>query len=73
MARLEVIPQAAPEYHISYTYITWLLDVPWLKFTEDRLDCQEAAKVLDADHYGLEDVKERILEFLAVLQLQQKR
>ena len=69
MARLEVIPQAAPEYHISYTYITWLLDVPWLKFTEDRLDCQEAAKVLDADHYGLEDVKERILEFLAVLQL----
>ena len=69
MARLEVIPQAAPEYHISYTYITWLLDVPWLKFTEDRLDCLEAAKVLDADHYGLEDVKERILEFLAVLQL----
>ncbi len=69
VARLEVIPQAAPEYHISYTYVNWLLDVPWLKFTEDRLDCVEAARVLDADHYGLEDVKARILEFLAVLQL----
>ncbi len=69
MARLEVIPQAAPEYHIAYTYLTWLLDVPWLKFTEDRLDCNAAAGVLDEDHYGLEDVKERILEFMAVLQL----
>ena len=69
LARLEVIPQAAPEYHISYTYINWLLDLPWLVFTEDRLDCVEAEKVLEADHYGLEDVKQRILEFLAVLQL----
>ena len=69
LARLEVIPQAAPEYHISYTYINWLLDLPWLVFTEDRLDCAEAEKVLEADHYGLEDVKQRILEFLAVLQL----
>lgn len=69
MARLEVIPQAAPEYHIAYTYLTWLLDVPWLKFTDDRLDCKAADKVLDDDHYGLEDVKERILEFMAVLQL----
>ena len=69
LSRLEVIPQAAPEYHISYTYINWLLDLPWCVFTEDRLDCAEAQKVLDADHYGLEDVKKRILEFLAVLQL----
>lgn len=69
LSRLEVIPQAAPEYHISYTYINWLLDLPWCVFTEDRLDCTEAQKVLDADHYGLEDVKKRILEFLAVLQL----
>ena len=69
LSRLELIPQAAPEYHISYTYINWLLDVPWLNCTDDRLDCKEAARVLDADHYGLEDVKERILEFLAVLQL----
>ena len=69
LSRLELIPQAAPEYHISYTYINWLLDVPWLTCTDDRLDCNEAARVLDADHYGLKDVKERILEFLAVLQL----
>lgn len=69
LSRLEVIPQAAPEYHIAYTYINWLLDLPWCVFTEDRLDCAEAEKVLDADHYGLEDVKQRILEFLAVLQL----
>ena len=69
LARLEVIPQAAPEYHISYTYINWLLDLPWRVFTDDRLDCVEAEKVLEADHYGLEDVKQRILEFLAVLQL----
>ena len=69
LSRLEVIPQAAPEYHIAYTYLNWLLDVPWLKFTEDRLDCAEAERVLEADHYGLRDVKERILEFLAVLQL----
>ncbi len=71
LSRLEVIPQAAPEYHISYTYINWLLDLPWCVFTEDRLDCAEAQKVLDADHYGLEDVKKRILEFLAVLQLKE--
>ncbi len=69
LARLEVIPQAAPEYHIAYTYLNWLLDVPWLKFTDDRLNCAEACRVLEADHYGLKDVKERILEFLAVLQL----
>ncbi len=73
LARLEIIPQAAPEYHIAYTYICWLLDVPWLECSEDRLDVEQAAKVLDADHYGLEDVKERILEFLAVLQLKPDR
>lgn len=73
LARLEIIPQAAPEYHISYTYINWILDLPWSEYTEDKLDVAAAAKILDADHYGLEDVKERILEFLAVLQLQQNR
>ncbi|MCI5779052.1 MAG: endopeptidase La [Lentisphaeria bacterium] len=66
--RLELIPQNAPEYHISYNYISWLLDVPWLKFSEDRLDCREAEKILEADHFGLTDVKVRILEFLAVMQ-----
>ena len=69
LSRLELIPPSAPEYHISYTYINWLLDVPWLTCSRDSLDCNAAEKILDADHYGLEDVKARILEFLAVLQL----
>ena len=69
--RLECIPTSAPEYHISYSYVNWLLDIPWNKYTEDRLDCAVARKVLEEDHYGLEDVKDRILEFLAVLQLRQ--
>ncbi|MBQ7206695.1 MAG: endopeptidase La [Lentisphaeria bacterium] len=69
MERLPLIPQASPEYNISYTYLNWLLDIPWRIFTEDRLDCAAASDVLEADHYGLEDVKKRILEFLAVLQL----
>ncbi|MBR1950964.1 MAG: endopeptidase La [Lentisphaeria bacterium] len=71
LGRLELIPQASPEYNISYTYLNWLLDIPWCIYTEDRLDFAAAAEVLEADHYGLEDVKKRILEFLAVLQLKQ--
>lgn len=71
MKRLEMTPPNAPEYHIAYTYLNWLLDIPWYVLTEDRLDAAEAQKVLDEDHYGLEDVKKRILEFLAVLQLRQ--
>jgi ATP-dependent Lon protease len=73
LERLEIIPQAAPEYHVAYNYICWLLDVPWLECSEDRLDIGQAARVLDADHYGLKDVKERILEFLSVLQLKSDR
>ena len=61
--RLEMIPQAAAEYNIAYTYIDWILSVPWNQFTEDRLDIAEAKKILDRDHYGLKDIKERILEF----------
>ena len=71
LGRMELIPQASPEYNISYTYLNWLLDIPWCVYTEDRLDCAAAAEVLEEDHYGLEDVKKRILEFLAVLQLKQ--
>lgn len=66
--RLELIPQNAPEYHISYNYISWLLNVPWQKFSQDSLDCKNAEKILEADHFGLNDVKVRILEFLAVMQ-----
>ncbi len=73
LSRLELIPQAAPEYHISYSYINWILDLPWQEETEDTLDVAQASRILDADHYGLEDVKERILEFLSVLQLQKDR
>lgn len=71
--RLDMIPQASGEYNIAYTYIDWLLSVPWNEFTEDRLDVKEAAEILDNDHYGLKDVKERILEFLSVLQLKKNR
>ena len=71
--RLEMIPQAAAEYNIAYTYIDWILSVPWNQFSEDRLDIVEAKKILDRDHYGLKDIKERILEFLAVLQMKNNR
>ena len=67
--RLEIMPQAASEYHVSYNYVDWLLSVPWNEFTEDRNDIKKARKILDKDHFGLKDVKERILEFLAVLQM----
>ena len=71
--RLDMIPQASGEYNIAYTYIDWLLSVPWNEYTEDRLDVNEAARILDEDHYGLQDVKERILEYLSVLQLKKNR
>ncbi|MDD5697349.1 MAG: endopeptidase La [Victivallaceae bacterium] len=73
LERLAVIPQASPEYHVAFNYIDWLVSVPWLIYSEDRLDVGAAAKILDHDHYGLEDVKERILEFIAVLQLKNDR
>lgn len=73
LSRLEVIPQMSPEYHIAYNYVDTILSVPWNKYSEDRLDVKEAARILDEDHYGLQDVKERILEFLSVLQLNQCR
>ena len=71
LERLELLPQNAPEYHISYNYINTMLDIPWQITTEDRLDCRTAAKILDADHFGLEDVKVRILEFLSVMERRQ--
>jgi len=73
LSRLEIIPQAAPEYHIAYGYIMWLLDVPWSEASLDTLALENAARILDEDHYGLEEVKDRILEFLAVLQLKPDR
>jgi len=73
MERLELIPQASSEYHVAYTYLDWLLSLPWNDYSEDRIDVEQAAKILEHDHYGLKDVKERILEFLAVLQLKKDK
>jgi ATP-dependent Lon protease len=67
--RLARMPQASPEYQMLRTYMDWLLDVPWSVTTEDRLDPVEARRVLDEDHYDLDKVKERIVEYLAVRKL----
>src|SRR5687767_7021518 len=69
LKRLEKLPAAAPDYHVIRTYLDYILELPWRKSSEDKLDLIEARKILDEDHYGLEDVKERILEFLAVIKL----
>jgi ATP-dependent Lon protease len=67
--RLERMTPASPEYQMLRTYIDWILDIPWDKPTEDRLDPVEARRVLDEDHYDLDKVKERIVEYLAVRKL----
>ena len=64
--RLTRMPQAAAEYTVTRTYIDWLVSLPWNKRTDVELDIQKAKDVLDADHYGLEKIKDRILEYLAV-------
>ncbi|HAE43103.1 MAG TPA: endopeptidase La [Clostridiales bacterium] len=67
--RLMKINMSSPEAGVIRTYLDWLIDLPWNKSTKDNKDISFARKVLEEDHYGLEDVKERILEFLAVRQL----
>jgi ATP-dependent Lon protease len=69
LKRLEKLPAAAPDYHVIRTYLEYVLELPWRKSSEDKLDLNAARRILDEDHYGLEDVKERILEFLAVIKL----
>ena len=69
LKRMERLPAAAPDYHVIRTYLEYVLELPWKKSTEDKLDLNEARRILDEDHYGLEEVKERILEFLAVIKL----
>ncbi len=71
--RLSRLPTAAAEYGVIRTYLDWLVSLPWSVTTPDNLDIAHAREVLDRDHYGLEDVKERILEFLAVRKLRQER
>src|SRR5579863_779415 len=67
LARLERLPAGAPDYHVTRTYLEFVLDLPWNKITEDNLDISHARQVLDEDHFGLKEVKERILEHLSVL------
>ncbi|MBP5708175.1 MAG: endopeptidase La, partial [Bacteroidales bacterium] len=67
--KLSRLNPAAADYSVQANYVQTLLDLPWEVYTEDNLDLKNAKKVLDSDHFGLEDVKERILEYLAVLKL----
>ena len=70
--RMSRIPSASPEVGVIRTYVDWLVGLPWNVTTDDHLDIKEAAKILDEDHYGLEKIKERILEYLAVRALADK-
>jgi ATP-dependent Lon protease len=69
LSRLEKLPPAAAEYGVIRTYLDWIITVPWSVTTQDNLDLKRAQQILDEDHYDLEKVKERILEFLAVAKL----
>ncbi|MFA4944505.1 MAG: endopeptidase La [Lentisphaeria bacterium] len=67
--KLRLLSPQSPEFAVSRTYLDWLTGLPWGKYTEDRLDVAKAREILDRDHYGLEDVKARILEFIGVAKL----
>ncbi len=67
--RLGGMPPQAPEYSMIKTYLDWMVDLPWNKFSEDRLEVEHARRVLDEDHYDLQEVKDRIIEYLAVQRL----
>ena len=69
LSRLAKMSPAAADYHVTRTYLEWLVALPWTKVSEIRVDIQKAKQVLDEDHWDLEKVKERILDYLAVLQL----
>ena len=69
LQRLERTPTNAPNYGVIHNYVEWILDLPWEHYSKDKLDLKRARKVLDEDHYGLEKVKKRIIEYLAVLKL----
>ncbi len=71
--RMASLPVASAEYGVIRTYLDWLTSIPWQALTADNLDLEHARRVLEEDHYGLEDVKERILEFLAVRKLRLER
>ncbi len=69
LTRLERTPTSAPNYGVVHNYVEWILDLPWNEFSVDKLDLKYAREVLEEDHYGLEKVKKRIVEYLAVLKL----
>ena len=69
LAKLQKYNPSSPDYSIQYNYLEFMLDLPWGEMSEDNLDLKHAQKVLDEDHYGLDTVKERIIEYLAVLKL----
>jgi ATP-dependent Lon protease len=72
LGRLERLPSAAAEYGVIRNYLEWILTLPWSTFTEDNLDLDNARKVLDTDHFDLDKVKERIIEYLAVAKLKKE-
>jgi ATP-dependent Lon protease len=71
LARLEKLPAASAEYGVIRTYVEWIISLPWDKETQDNLDLVQAREVLDADHYDLDKVKDRIIEYLAVSKLKE--
>lgn len=73
LSRLERTHPQSAEYQVIRTYLDWVTDLPWSAHTEDRIDLEDATRILNEDHYGLEDVKDRVLEFLAVRKLQMDR
>src|SRR5205823_10657733 len=72
LGRLEKLPPAAAEYGVIRTYLEWILTLPWGRFTDDNLDLTHAREVLDADHFDLDKVKDRIIEYLAVATLRKE-
>jgi ATP-dependent Lon protease len=72
LERLQQMPPAAAEYGVSRHYLDWILNLPWERETEDKLDLAEAERVLNEQHFGLSNVKDRLLEFLAVLKLKKE-
>ena len=71
--RIEIMPPSSAEYTVSRSYLDWLLGMPWGIYTDDNLDLKRARKILDEDHYDMEAIKERIVEFLAVLKLKKDK
>jgi len=69
LERLEMIPTHSPEFNVIRNYLDWLCDLPWKKKTKDNMDINKAERILNEDHHDLQDVKERIIEFLSVRKL----